>query len=297
MVSNTFRGTGVALVTPLNDKLEFDYQGLARVLTHTSKLDYWVINGTTGESPTIKVSERKAILEFIGNNNPNRLPIMYGMGGNNTQRVLHQIENTDFTNIQAILSVCPYYNKPTQEGIFQHYKKIAEQSPVPVVLYNVPGRTAINIQAATTLRLAEHPNIIGIKEATDDLSQIKEIASHKPEGFLLTSGDDMNTKALMELGGEGVISVMANAFPYQMKQLVDFCFNHQWIEAQGVLEVLLPINPLMYKESNPVGVKKMLELLGICEGHVRLPLVHATDSLSHELSQALEELLEQKKSD
>lgn len=296
METRSFRGTGVALVTPFTAHQEVDFPGLQRLLEHTKKLDYFVVNGTTGESPTVNLQERKEVISFVAQHNPNRLPVLYGMGGNNTQRLLHQLEKTDFSDIQGILSVCPYYNKPTQEGLFRHYTLIADKAPVPVILYNVPGRTSCNIEAETTLRLAEHPNIMGIKEASQDRDQIHAIGKDKPQDFLLISGDDMNTVEVMRAGGEGVISVLANAFPLEMKRLVDLCLEKHWDQAVAVLEVLLPINPLMYKESNPVGVKKVLEILGICGPEVRLPLMTASDALSTEIQQALHSLMENKKS-
>ncbi|MDH3711307.1 MAG: 4-hydroxy-tetrahydrodipicolinate synthase [Cyclobacteriaceae bacterium] len=296
METNLFRGTGVALATPFKADLEVDFQGLERLLKHTQKLDYFVVNGTTGESPTVNLKERQNILSFVAEHNAGNLPVLYGMGGNNTQRVLHQLEKTDFSHIQGILSVCPYYNKPTQEGLFQHFSRIADHAPVPVILYNVPGRTSCNLEVETTLRLAEHPNILGIKEAAQDLNQIQKIGKYKPQQFLLISGDDMNTLAVMRAGGSGVISVLANAFPYFMKSLVDACFEGQWQQAQDTLEVLLPINPLMYKESNPVGIKKILEILGICGPQVRLPLVVASDTLDQKIRQACHALMENKKS-
>ncbi len=296
METNLFRGTGVALATPFKADLEVDFQGLERLLKHTQELDYFVVNGTTGESPTVNLRERQSILSFIAEHNAGNLPVLYGMGGNNTQRVLHQLEKTDFSHIQGILSVCPYYNKPTQEGLFQHFSKIADHAPVPVVLYNVPARTSCNLVAETTLRLAEHPNILGIKESAQDLEQIQKIGKYKPAQFLLISGDDMNTLAVMRAGGSGVISVLANAFPYFMKSMVDACLDGHWQQAQDTLEVLLPINPLMYKESNPVGIKKILEILDICGPEVRLPLVVASDALDRKIRQACQALLENKKS-
>jgi len=288
MASINFEGTGVALVTPLTSDLQVDFNGLARLLEHTSSLDFWVVNGTTGESPTITVSERQEILKFIHKHNPHNKPIMYGVGGNNTQRVLHMIEKIDFAQIQGILSVCPYYNKPTQEGLYQHYNAIADAAPVPVMLYNVPGRTSVNIEAQTTLRLAEHPNIMGIKEATNDYQQIKAIGSQKPNDFLLTAGNDDTTIDIIRNGGCGVISVLANALPDQMSQMVAYSRTGQWEQAQQVLKALLPVNPLMYKESNPVGIKKLLEHMGICTAKVRLPLVEASAALSLELQQYLQ---------
>lgn len=296
MENEAFLGTGVALVTPFNEKLELDFQGLERLLKHTGKLDYLVVNGTTGESPTVSLEEQQAVLDFVVSHNHNQLPIMFGMGGNNTQYVVDRIRKTNFSKVQGILSVCPYYNKPTQEGIFRHYSNIADESPVPVYIYNVPGRTSCNIEAKTTLRLAAHPNIAGIKEAVNDMEQCMAIARAKPHDFLLISGDDMNTISLIKMGGVGVISVLANAFPDLMKEMVDNARNSQWERADNILEVLLPINPLMYKESNPVGVKKMLHILGVCSPKVRLPLLEATQDLTTELQAVFTEKIENKKS-
>jgi 4-hydroxy-tetrahydrodipicolinate synthase len=282
-----FNGTGVALVTPFNQSLQLDLAAMKRLLDHTGGVDYWVVNGTTGESPVLTEVERNKILHFVGENNPGDLPIMYGIGGNNTQAVLQQIKITDFSHITSILSVCPYYNKPTQEGLFQHYSAIAEHSPVPVYIYNVPGRTSCNIEAETLLRLAAHDNIHGVKEASPDPNQWKTVGSYKPENFQLISGDDMSTVSIIRNGGSGVISVLANAFPDLMCKMVNHSLDHQWQEAERILEVLLPVNPLMYQESNPVGIKKALHLMGICEPYVRLPLVQASEQLSDKIAALL----------
>jgi len=281
-----FTGTGVALVTPFNQRNALDLESLGRLLEHTSEVDYWVVNGTTGESPVLADGERKKILQFVGENNRRNLPVMFGIGGNNTQAVLQQIKFTDFSNIQAILSVCPYYNKPTQEGLFRHYSVIADHSPVPVYIYNVPGRTSCNIDASTLLRLAEHPNIHGVKEASPEPTQWEELGSNKPNNFQLISGDDLSTISIIRLGGTGVISVMANAFPELIKKMVNNALDHDWYEANSIHEVLMPINHLMYQESNPVGVKKALHLLGVCEPYVRLPLIKASEELGASIAAA-----------
>ena len=279
-----FNGTGVALATPFNPQKELDLESLGRLLVHTSEVDYWVVNGTTGESPVLTESERSRILRFIGQNNPKKMPVMFGIGGNNTQAVLHQIKFTDFSNIQAVLSVCPYYNKPTQEGLIRHYSLIADHCPVPLYLYNVPGRTSCNIEAGTILRLAQHPNIHGVKEASPDPKQWQKVGEEKPTDFLLISGDDLSTISIIRNGGCGVISVMANAFPQLMANMVRYAMDQRWYEAESIQEALTPLNPLMYQESNPVGVKKALSLLGICEPFVRLPLVEATDRLGEAIA-------------
>ena len=282
-----FNGTGVALVTPFDKNRELDTDGLKSLLVHTEGADYWVINGTTGESPVLTEAERNKILHYAKDNNPKDLPIMYGIGGNNTHAVLRQIKFTDFSSIQAILSVCPYYNKPTQEGLFQHYTVIADHSPVPVYIYNVPGRTSVNIDSETILRLAEHENIHGVKEASPDQNQWQAVGSYKPKDFLLISGDDISTVSIMKCGGTGVISVMANAFPELMSKMVNSALEGQWQQAEDILDVLRPINPFMYKESNPVGVKEALHQLGICKPYVRLPLVKASEHLSKQIASLL----------
>jgi len=275
-----FRGTGVALATPFNQQLELDPEGLRRLLVHTAEVDYWVVNGTTGESPVLNERERSKILQFVADHNPRELPIMFGIGSNNTQAVINQIKITDFSKIDALLSVCPYYNKPPQAGLIKHYSLIADHSPVPVYIYNVPGRTGCNIEAQTILELAEHPNIQGVKEASPDREQWRIVGREKPADFELISGDDISTLEIIKAGGIGVISVLANAFPGIMVSTVNQALQGDFLEAESTLELLRPINPLMYQESNPVGVKKVLSLLGVCDPYVRLPLVEASESLS-----------------
>lgn len=273
-------GTGVALVTPFSKDAEVDYKSLKKLLNHTAKgVDYYVVMGTTGESATVGPEEKKAILDFVRNNNPKSLPIVYGIGGNNTQEVIEAISHTDFRGVEALLSVSPYYNKPSQEGLYQHFKVIADSSPVPVILYNVPGRTASNITAETTLRLASHPNIAGIKEASGNLEQCMRIMRDKPRDFLLISGDDMMTVPLYAIGAKGVISVLANAYPVIFRKIKEYSLEGNYSKATQEALKILDINPLMYEESNPVGLKTLLEEMGICTGAVRLPLVQASESL------------------
>jgi len=218
-------GTGVALVTPFTDQSEVDFKSLKKLLNHTAKgVDYYVVMGTTGESTTVSAEEKKSILQFTRDNNIKKLPLVYGIGGNHTQQVLDSIRNTDLSGVDALLSVSPYYNKPSQEGIFLHFKAIADTSPVPVILYNVPGRTASNITAETTLKLAAHPKIIGVKEASGNLEQCMRIARDKPKDFLLISGDDLLAVPLYALGAKGVISVLANAYPVIFRRMKEFSF-------------------------------------------------------------------------
>jgi 4-hydroxy-tetrahydrodipicolinate synthase len=278
-------GTGVALVTPFTAELEVDFEGLKKLLNHTSRgVDYYVVMGTTGEAATLLPDERNSILQFVKEHNSKSLPLVYGIGGNNTRQVLDSIAGTDLTGVDALLSVSPYYNKPSQEGIFRHFKAIADACPVPVILYNVPGRTASNITAETTLRLAEHGNIIGIKEASGNLEQCMRIARDKPREFLLISGDDMMTVPLYALGAKGVISVLANAYPVTFRKMKEFAFEGNYGKASQEAFKLLDINPLMYEESNPVGLKALLEEMQICSGYVRLPLAEASEALRRKIS-------------
>jgi 4-hydroxy-tetrahydrodipicolinate synthase len=281
----TLYGTGVALVTPFTEKGDVDYKSLKKLLDHTAKgVDYYVVMGTTGEAATIRADEKKSILHFIRDNNSKNLPLVYGIGGNYTQQVLDVIAATDLRGIDAVLSVSPYYNKPSQEGIFQHFKTIADVCPVPLILYNVPGRTASNITAETTLRLGAHPNIIGIKEASGNLEQCMRIARDKPKDFLLISGDDMLAVSLYALGAKGVISVLANAYPIIFRKMKEFAFAENYGKASQEAFKLLDINPLMYEESNPVGLKALLEYMGLCTAEVRLPLVRASESLRKKIN-------------
>ena len=275
---NQFYGTGVALATPFNDDYTIDYNGLEKLIDHTIKggVDYLVALGTTGEVATLNATEKKQVLAACLKYNAGRVPVVYGIGGNNTQAVLDEIANTDFTGIDAILSVSPYYNKPSQAGIIAHYRAIADACPVPVILYNVPGRTMSNLSAETTLSLANHPNIIGIKEASGNLEQCMRIAAGKPQDFLLISGDDLMTQALYGIGGVGVISVLANALPETFHKL---CHGTE-SESREAAFSLLEINDLMYKEGNPVGIKNLLCHLGICDDQVRLPMLRASMELN-----------------
>lgn len=286
---NKLRGTGVALITPFSSNFQIDFEGLAKLLHFniSEGVDYLVINGTTAESATTTTEEKTEILNFVRQRVNDAVPLVYGLGGNSTQHVLQAIEKTDFAGITALLSVSPYYNKPSQQGIYQHFMQIADTAPVPVILYNVPGRTATNITADTTLRLAKHENIIGVKEASGNLEQCMQIAKNKPAGFMLISGDDMLTVPMLTFGAEGVISVLANAFPGKFSRMVRLGLEHDYQEASRILFELIDLNPLMYEESNPVGVKAVLEMFGICGPTVRLPLVEASASLKDKLQKLL----------
>ena len=275
-------GTGVALVTPFDDAWQVDFQGLEKLLCHIadSQVRYLVVHGTTGEAATTTLAEKAAILQFIQAHNPKKLPIVYGMGSNNTSDVLRTLQATDLSGVEAVLSVTPYYNRPSQEGLYQHYIALAEASPVPLLLYNVPARTGVNMQAATTLRLSTHPNIVGIKEASGDLVQCLEIAQAKPENFLLIAGDDLLTLPMMALGAVGVIATVANSHPQAMSQLVEAALQHDFASARGCVQTLLQPCKFISEAGNPVGTKELLATLGICQQHVRLPLVSSSTALS-----------------
>lgn len=273
-------GTGVALVTPLDSFGKIDYPALKRVLKHTAKgVDYYVVMGTTGESATMKKEEKHGVLNFVLKNNPSRLPVVYGIGGNNTASVLDEIDRSQFDGITAVLSVSPYYNKPSQEGIIRHFSLVADACPVPVILYNVPGRTSSNLTADTIIQLAQHRNIIGVKEASGNLEQCMKIARDKPSDFMLISGDDLLTVPIYALGGVGVISVLANAYPAVFRKMTSAAATGNYAAARKELFKIIDINGPMYEEGNPVGVKELMSQMGICGPDVRLPLVQASDRL------------------
>jgi 4-hydroxy-tetrahydrodipicolinate synthase len=271
-------------VTPFDNRGGIDFQALKKLLRHTSKgVDYYVVMGTTGESATLSKEEKKEVLQFVIANNIKKLPIVYGIGGNHTQGVVDEIRSTNLTSVDALLSVSPYYNKPSQEGIYQHFVAVANASPIPIILYNVPGRTASNLTAETTLRLAKHKNIIGIKEASGSMEQCMKIAKEKTVDFLLISGDDMLTLSLYAIGGEGVISVLANAYPVTFKKIKEYVHAGKLNRAQQEQFKLLEINAPMYEEANPVGLKHLLKTMNIGNGDVRLPLVAASSALQKKI--------------
>jgi len=287
----SLQGTGVALVTPFGEDGAVDYEGLDRLIDYVSPhVDYLVVHGTTGETATTTTAEKKAIFNQVRKKNNGKLPLVYGIGGNNTAAVIDTIKTTDLEGVSAILSVSPYYNKPSQEGLYQHYTAIANASHLPIILYNVPGRTGSNVEVETTLRLASHPNIIGTKDATGDLSHCIRIADSMPEGFLLLSGDDILTPAISAIGGSGAISVLANGLPEIMGGMVRASISNEPDLANELNGKMLDINPLMYEESNPVGVKEVLRQKEVCGNQVRLPLWRASESLSNRIKVELEKL-------
>ena len=280
-----FHGVAPALVTPMFADGQIDFQGLKKLVQHVTDggVDYMVVHGTTGESATTDKKEQKAILDFVKEHNSKKLPIVYGIGGNNTPSVVQSLKDIDFQGVDAILSVCPYYNKPGSRGVIAHYTAIADASPVPVIMYNIPGRSGINMSSATTLTLAQHPNIIGIKEASCIIEQCMEINKDKPEDFLLISGDDVQSVPTIACGGVGIISVIANAIPKKFTEMIHAALDGDFLKARTILGHFLAIDPLLYEEGNPVGVKKILELKGICSSEVRLPLMKASDELAERM--------------
>lgn len=282
---NAFKGTGVALVTPFHDDLSIDFDSLRKLIEHvvSGGVDYLVLLGTTGESATLTSAEKKQVLKASLDYTAGRVPVMLGIGGNNTHAVVDEIKNTDFYGVASLLSVSPYYNKPSQEGIIAHYHAVADASPVPVVLYNIPGRTMSNMTAATTLTLSHHPNIVGMKEASGNLEQCMQIAAAMPKDFLLLSGDDMLTRPIMSIGGSGVISVMANSYPERFKVLTHGSDE----DALQTVFSLLEMNSLMYLEGNPVGIKNLLFHQGIIQSdQVRLPMLRASLDLNNKIKAA-----------
>ena len=282
-----FHGVAPALVTPMNEDRSINLDGLKKLIQHVSNggVDYLVVQGTTGESATTTADEKKQIVATIQEANTKNLPIVYGLGGNNTESLINQIKQTSFDGIDAILSVCPYYNKPSARGVIAHYEAIADACPVPVIMYNIPGRTGINMSAATVLKLAEHKNIIGIKEASCIIEQCMEIVYHKSDDFLLISGDDVQAVPIISIGGVGVMSVIANAFPEQFTTMIHHALAGDYRSAQKELGKFLTIDPYLYEEGNPVGVKKLLENQGMFGAQVRMPLASASAELGQKLAQ------------
>ncbi|MFN4144450.1 MAG: 4-hydroxy-tetrahydrodipicolinate synthase [Runella sp.] len=285
-----FYGVGVALVTPFDDNFEIDYPSLKRLIDFVSEggVNYLVVQGTTGETSTTTAQEKLDLLRFVQANNTRKLPIVYGLGGNNTRAVLETFQQTDLTGVDAILSVCPYYNKPSQQGLIAHFTAIANASPVPVLLYNVPGRTVVNMKVDTIVTLAQHPNIIGIKDACANFDQYMELAKLCPDDFLLISGDDNHVAPMVSVGWKGVISVIANAFPKEFTDMTWHAIEGRPEEAAAIQYRFLDMDAPLYAESNPVGIKKCLEIKGICSSEVRLPLVKASEALGQQLKNIME---------
>ncbi len=279
-MKTNFQGTGVAIVTPFLIDGNIDFNSLSNLLEHiiTNGVDFIVSLGTTSEAVTLTSAEKKEVMAFVINTVNGRVPVVMGMGGNNTAAVVEEIKSTNFEGIDGILSVAPYYNKPNQRGIYQHFDQIAEASPVPIILYNVPGRTSSNIAAETVLELArKHSNIVAVKEASGDLMQVMEIIKNKSKNFNVLSGDDALTFPMMALGAKGVISVVANAFPAEFSKMVNFSLEENYTKAQEIHYALLEIIHQLFADGNPAGIKAALAILNICKNNLRLPMVAISD--------------------
>jgi len=293
MINNKLTGMGVALITPFKSDESVDYDALARLVEYQIKngTDYLVVLGTTAETPTLTEQEKEEVTRFVIQCAAKRIPIVLGVGGNNTKAVVEIVKTTDFTGIDAILSVTPYYNKPSQEGIYQHYAAIAKASPLPIVLYNVPGRTGVNMLAETTLRLAkEFSNICAIKEASGNFTQIDEIIKNKPADFMVISGDDGITFPLITLGAVGVISVIGNAFPSEFSRMVRLGLQGDYKSARLIHHHFNELIQLLFVEGNPAGVKSMLAVMGFIDNTLRLPLVPNTIKTYEKIRVVLNEL-------
>ena len=293
MLNTKLIGMGVALITPFKEDETIDFDALARLVEHQIKngTDYLVVCGTTAETPTLTEEEKDEIKSFVVNCAAGRIPIVLGVGGNNTKAVANQLQTKDFTGIDAILSVTPYYNKPSQEGLYQHYAAIAKASPLPVRLYNVPGRTGVNMLPETTIRLAnEFTNICAVKEASGNFSQIDEIIKNKPADFLVISGDDGITFPLITLGAVGVISVIGNAFPREFSRMVRLALQGEYNNARKIHHRFTELFSLLFVEGNPAGVKSMLAVMGMIENKLRLPLVPNTIKTYEKIRKVLNEL-------
>lgn len=292
-MTTTFTGTGVALVTPFHSGGTIDFEAINGVINHVidGGVDFIVTLGTTGESATLSNDEKTKLIEYVVKSVNQRVPVVVGIGGNNTLHVLDTIKNTDFSGISGILSVAPYYNKPSQKGLYEHFSAIAKASPVPVIIYNVPSRTASNINADTVTWLgSNHRNIVAVKEASGNFHQIMQIINNKPDHFSVLSGDDSITLPMIYLGGTGVISVVANSHPRQFSTMVRAANKRECKKANELHYMLLDYISTLFEEGSPAGIKAALEIMGLCEKTVRLPLVPASDSLAQKLKKLIAEI-------
>ena len=287
------RGTGVAIVTPFRKDGHIDFNGLENLINHILKggVDYLVVLGTTGESVTLNHDEKLAVVDFVKDTNNGRVPIVMGLGGNNTQFLLNCIGEYDFAGIDAILSVTPYYNRPTEKGLYNHYKALSAACPIPIILYNVPSRTGTNMSPELTLKLAnDFDNIIGVKEASGNIDQCMEIIKNKPDDFLVISGDDALTLPIIACGADGVISVAANAFPAEMSDMVTYALKQEIEKARNAHYNLFNIIHLLFVEGNPAGVKEVLSQMNVCQNFVRLPLANVSKKTANQLDIAAKEM-------
>lgn len=287
------RGLGVALITPFDERKQIDYPALERMIDHllAGETDYIVVLGTTGETPALSAQEKNDIRRFVREQVAGRIPLVCGMGSNNTMALVDELQTTDLEGYEAVLSVTPFYNKPSQEGMYRHFSEVARNSPLPVILYNVPGRTGVNLSAKTTLRLAnDHPNIIGIKEASGNFKQIEEIIHGKPSTFNVISGDDAITYPLLTLGAIGVISVVGNAFPKEFGKMVRLCLDGNYREALPIHTGFSRLYDELFVDGNPAGVKCLLNAMGLIRNELRLPLVPTRFETNEEIHAILREL-------
>ena len=285
-----FRGTGVALVTPFQKNGSIDFKSLEKVIDHVimGGVEYVVSLGTTGETPVLSKEEKKSLVSYTVEKTNERVPVVVGIGGNNTREVIETFKQYDLNGVDAILSVSPYYNKPNQRGILEHYKAIGSESPLPIIVYNVPGRTSSNISAETILQLAsEVKNIFAVKEASGNFDQILKIIKHKPNGFLVISGDDLITLPIIASGGDGVISVIANALPKEFSEMTRQALAGNFLEARKLFNKSDEFIRLIFADGNPAGVKCLMEMMEICAAHVRLPLVNVNVQIEKALAEQL----------
>lgn len=293
MAHNIFKGLGIALITPFTLNGEIDYKALKRLIEYqlTNGADFLCILATTGEAPCLSKQEKDEMTVFIKELVGGRVPILKYCGGNNTAAVVEEIKTTDWSGIDGILSICPYYNKPSQEGLYQHFKAIVEASPLPVVLYNVPGRTGVNMKAETTVRLAkDFPNIVAIKEASGSLEQIDEIIKNKPDNFDIISGDDALTFSMVASGAAGVISVIGNALPKEFSRMIRLEFNGEYEPARKIHHMFTELYSLLFIDGNPAGCKALLNDMGMIENVLRLPLVPTTITTKQKMAELLKDL-------
>jgi 4-hydroxy-tetrahydrodipicolinate synthase len=289
----TVKGTGIAIITPFLANGEPDYKALSNLTEFwiSGGVEYLVVCGTTGESVTLNAEEKQNVLRTVVETANNRLPIVFGCGGNDTVKVLNELKTTDLSGVHSILSVAPYYNKPGQDGMFLHFMAVAEASPLPVILYNVPGRTGQNLSTSTILKLAHsHSNFLGIKEASGNMDQIMELLAAKPSNFHVISGDDSLTLPLMACGASGVISVIANAFPSEFSSMVRAALNNDYGKAKKIHSDLFPLHNLLFKENNPGGIKAVMKFMNLCDVHVRLPLTPISTSLVTEIHECIRKI-------
>ncbi|MCB9203032.1 MAG: 4-hydroxy-tetrahydrodipicolinate synthase [Flavobacteriales bacterium] len=292
-MDNVLRGTGVALVTPFNEDLTIDFSALEKLIEFniSGGVDFFVLLGTTAETATLSDDEKKSIIDFVIKINNNRLPLVLGLGGNNTQEVVNKIKTTDLSDFYGILSVCPYYNKPNQEGIYQHYKAIATATEKPIILYNVPGRTVVNMSVSTTLRLAnDFKNIVAVKEAAPSFVQTLEILKDKPSDFLVLSGDDDLANSQVLAGASGVVSVLAQAFPSEFSSMINYALDNNAQESYKIFYKLMNMGILIFEEGSPAGIKSALNELGIVKPYVRLPLVPVSEDLNQRIKNEVKKI-------